>query len=60
MPIYAYRCRKCDEVFESFRGIYDNDDSVACPKCGEKKPRRVLSSVFCQYTDGKGNLRFPT
>ena len=58
MPIYAYRCKKCGEKFESFRGINDIDSEVACPKCGEKKPQRTLSPVYTKSP--AGNLRFPT
>jgi putative FmdB family regulatory protein len=61
MPIYAYRCNKCSEKFEAFRGIYDCDEGIACPKCGEKKPQKVLSTVYSRAADpNRGNLRFPT
>jgi putative FmdB family regulatory protein len=61
MPIYVYRCQQCGEKFDSFRGIYDSDEGVACPKCGAKKPQRVLSSVYSRISDpNKGNLRIPT
>ncbi len=61
MPIYEYKCRGCGEIFESFRGIKDNDNEVVCPKCGEKKPNKLLSSFFRKFIDGgSGNLRFPT
>jgi putative FmdB family regulatory protein len=46
MPIYAYRCRQCNEKFEQFRSISSADDEVACPKCGTKKPDRLISEVF--------------
>jgi putative FmdB family regulatory protein len=54
MPIYAYKCRECDEKFESFRAISASDEDVACPKCGKKKPERVVSSVFSK---GSGESR---
>ncbi len=61
MPIYVYRCKECGEKFESFRGIYDSDEGVKCPKCGAKKPQRLLSSIYCRTSDpNKGNLRIPT
>ena len=61
MPIYTYRCKQCGEKFESFRGIYDSDEGVACPKCGAKKPQRVLAAVYGRSSDlNRGNLRFPT
>jgi len=60
MPIYAYRCQACGEKFEQFRGIYDSDKEVACPKCGRKDPRRVLGMVYGQGRTSRGNLVFPT
>jgi len=44
MPIYEYRCRKCGEIFERFMKINEKGDSLACPRCGEKKPEKILSS----------------
>ena len=32
MPIYEYRCSRCDDIFEIFHKI-DEDCKVACPKC---------------------------
>jgi putative FmdB family regulatory protein len=61
MPIYAYRCNKCSEKFESFRGIYASDEDVICPNCGERKPQRVISAICGSRPDpNRGNLRFPT
>ncbi len=43
MPIREYRCQKCGEKFERliFSGGEEND--LACPKCGAKEPKRVMS-----------------
>ncbi len=62
MPIYVYQCKKCSEKFESFRSINDSDEEVICPRCGEKKPQRLISSVCCGGSRdvNRGNLRFPT
>jgi putative FmdB family regulatory protein len=61
MPIYEYRCKECGEKFEAFRSIHDKDNSVECPRCGRKGPRRIPSSVFSSIPSGNhGNLRLPT
>jgi putative FmdB family regulatory protein len=60
MPIYEYRCRKCNEKFESFRGIFSSDSKVECPVCGEKKPQRIVSRTSSRNSTTPGNLRFPT
>jgi putative FmdB family regulatory protein len=63
MPIYSYCCRDCGEEFEQFRGIYDSDKDVACPKCGKKEPKRNIGRVFGGSSGSastRGNLTFPT
>ena len=60
MPIYEYECSRCWERFEAFRGINDDDGEVACPVCGEKNPRRVVSRVFGTSGSGGDNPVFPT
>jgi putative FmdB family regulatory protein len=44
MPIYEYRCRKCEKVFERFQRIGEGGDKLVCPYCGEKKPEKLISS----------------
>jgi len=60
MPIYEYECRKCGEEFESFRGLFENDNKVTCPMCGETGPKRRMSKAFTKCSSTKGNLSFPT
>jgi putative FmdB family regulatory protein len=51
MPIYEYKCRKCDGKFEMLRGMFDSDEDIKCPECGEKHPERVFS-VFGSKSSG--------
>jgi putative FmdB family regulatory protein len=60
MPIYEYNCKKCGEKFEMFRGLFENDDKVACPVCAEKGPGRIMSRADTKGVVDKGNLTFPT
>jgi putative FmdB family regulatory protein len=60
MPIYSYHCQDCGERFERLRGISESDKEVACPKCGQKGPKRVIAPVCGGASSSKGNLRFPT
>lgn len=40
MPIYAYRCRSCEEEFEAFvRG----SKVVSCPRCTSEDLERLMS-----------------
>ena len=61
MPIYAYRCLGCGNLFEAFRSISSDDREVECPKCGRKHPHRELTSFISKTSSGTpGNLTFPT
>ncbi len=53
MPIYEYKCKSCDETFESYRGLLDSDSNVKCPKCGSGNLQRVLSRFFGQNSSGQ-------
>ncbi|MFC1945828.1 zinc ribbon domain-containing protein [Chloroflexota bacterium] len=55
MPIYEYECEKCHEKFEMFRSITENDNDVACPRCGGKQTKRVISSFATTGTDCGGH-----
>jgi len=46
MPIYEYRCRKCDETFEVMQKVSEDNRDLQCPKCHTDRPERLLSS-FC-------------
>jgi len=43
MPIYEFRCKKCDDVFECL--IFKSDDNnIPCPSCGGDKTEKLLST----------------
>ena len=45
MPMYDYRCKNCDEVFEELVSNSDTPDKeIKCPKCNEHKADRLLSA----------------
>ena len=44
MPLYEYRCRGCGERFEVLQRLGASGDEVPCPRCGEQRPQRVLST----------------
>ncbi len=45
MPIYEYRCRKCESVVERIQGVSDRPLSK-CPSCGGKVERLMSSGAF--------------
>jgi putative FmdB family regulatory protein len=42
MPIYEFRCRKCEDEFEEL--VFGADEEVACPKCGATAVERKMSA----------------
>jgi len=51
MPIYEFRCKKCKKIFESLIFSSTEEKKLSCPKCGTKKPQKVMSV----FADGNSN-----
>ncbi len=43
MPIYEYKCPKCNSQFEYLAKNTD-DEAKTCPECGAKHPVKQLST----------------
>ena len=43
MPLYDYKCEKCDAVFEVSHRMSETPD-LECPKCQAKEVRKVLTT----------------
>jgi putative FmdB family regulatory protein len=52
VPLYEYRCRECGERFEVLQRIGQGGEELLCPRCGEPRPERVLST-FASTTGGR-------
>ena len=46
MPIFEYKCSKCEAEFEELVPASDKNRKVACPECGSKSTEKQLS-CFC-------------
>ncbi len=42
MPIYEYKCKNCNEIFESFL-TKPAETPQPCPKCGHVHTQKLLS-----------------
>jgi putative FmdB family regulatory protein len=42
MPIYEYKCAKCNEEFETI--VLGNDAAVTCPRCNGEDVKRLMSA----------------
>jgi len=46
MPIYEFRCLRCEHVFELLKLKKEREEvEMKCPECGHKKVERVLSRI---------------
>ncbi len=54
MPIFEFKCTKCEEFFEILVMKSDDDTNVKCPKCESTGFERVLSAMNYSMADGGG------
>ncbi|MDJ0801495.1 MAG: zinc ribbon domain-containing protein [Desulfobacterales bacterium] len=56
MPIYEFRCLKCQELFEFLAVRSDDTMETKCPHCDAEDFERVMSSTnFAMGSSGGGN-----
>ena len=55
MPIYEYKCGRCDRVFEEFIRSAADEKSLKCPKCGSRKYGKMFSVFAAQGTQSKAS-----
>ncbi|MCK4559678.1 MAG: zinc ribbon domain-containing protein [Calditrichia bacterium] len=56
MPIYEYKCKKCDHVFEEF--VFSSNtgsEDIICPVCGEKNADKLMSAFSASGTSSIGS-----
>jgi putative FmdB family regulatory protein len=54
MPIYEYKCKKCDECFSILQWGSINDD-VICPRCNSNDVKKQISSFSSSCSIGSGS-----
>ncbi len=54
MPIYEFRCLKCDDCFELLVVNRDDPVEMRCPKCKSEEFERVLSVSSHSVRSGSG------
>jgi putative FmdB family regulatory protein len=43
MPIYEYRCGKCEKQFEATQSVHARSEDTVCPFCQAQQATRLLS-----------------
>ena len=59
MPIYEYKCKSCEEIFEISRSLHEKEKEPECPRCGIRKTQRVFS-VFGINSSGSSEAPAPS
>ncbi|MBA3034987.1 MAG: zinc ribbon domain-containing protein [Desulfobacterium sp.] len=54
MPIYEFKCLKCDEFFELILMNKDEEAELKCPKCSSEEFERVISATNFSMGAGSG------
>ena len=55
MPIYEYRCKDCETVFETFVSSISDADKVECKKCGKENVEKQISSFTSRLSSGSNS-----
>ncbi len=55
MPIYEFKCLKCEEFFELILMNKNEEAELKCPECGSEKFERVISTTNFSMGSGSGN-----
>lgn len=50
MPIYEFKCLKCNKNYESLCGYNDDQNSIECEHCGSKKKKKLVSNCSVTFT----------
>lgn len=54
MPIYIYKCQKCQAEFEALLSLSQKEKKVVCIACGSKKTKKLPAS-FTSKIKGSQN-----
>lgn len=57
MPIYEYKCKKCNHVFEVFQHIGADGSELNCPICKAPEPKKIFST-FATTGGNSGSSSF--
>jgi putative FmdB family regulatory protein len=54
MPIYEFKCNKCEKIFEQLIFSSDEEENLACPSCGQRGVASRLMSSFSSGSPSSG------
>jgi putative FmdB family regulatory protein len=54
MPIYEYRCQKCNNLFEVLVSSTAATEDIACDKCGSSEIKKTISASGYRLSSSEG------
>ncbi|TAL23134.1 MAG: zinc ribbon domain-containing protein [Nitrospirae bacterium] len=57
MPIYEYKCGKCNKAFSVLQRVGATEKDTVCSECGSKDVKKQMSSFCCS---AEGNAYSPS
>jgi putative FmdB family regulatory protein len=60
MPIYTYKCKKCNSTFDFLSGVGQGVETPVCPKCQSDEVEKILSSFSVKMGGGARSSSCPT
>ena len=55
MPIYEYKCEKCEVVFDILHKSSTTIEEVVCPKCQSNKSKKLFSTFAASIAGANNN-----
>ncbi|HVN49468.1 MAG TPA: zinc ribbon domain-containing protein [Bacteroidota bacterium] len=55
MPIYDYRCTKCETVYDVFHKGKEIQEDIVCPSCGSTEHKKLMSVPSVQIHESSGS-----
>ncbi|MFA4830059.1 MAG: zinc ribbon domain-containing protein [Thermodesulfovibrionales bacterium] len=52
MPIYEYKCKKCNTAFSVLQKTGTTEKDTVCPDCGSNVVKKLLSAFSCSAAGG--------
>ncbi|MCX7725011.1 MAG: zinc ribbon domain-containing protein [Thermodesulfovibrio sp.] len=56
MPLYEYKCKKCERTFQVLKPVSKRDDTEKCPHCGSNESERLISPFMSNTTTCSFNV----
>ncbi len=53
MPIYEYKCTKCNRAFSVLQRVGATEKDTVCTECGSNAVTKLLSAFSCSSLEGK-------